>query len=117
KFSFKLVHNRSKFTDKQQVKLQESPDDMPAGQTPYTVLLYACANLVDGVQPGERVTVTGIYRATSIRVHPKVRNIKSVFRTHIDVVHYRKTETKRLHDMNQDLRLSKERVDKLISMS
>lgn len=117
KFSFKLVHNRSKFTDKQQVKLQESPDDMPAGQTPYTVLLYACANLVDQVQPGERVTITGIYRATPIRVNPKIRNIKSVFRTHIDVVQYRKVESKRLHDTNHELRLSKERIDKLIALS
>ena len=30
--SFTLVHNRSKFTDKQMIKLQESPDDMPAGE-------------------------------------------------------------------------------------
>lgn len=117
KFSFRLVHNRSKFTDKQQIKLQESPDDMPAGQTPYTVLLYACSSLVDQVQPGERITITGIYRSTQIRVNPKIRNIKSVFRTHIDVVHYRKAESKRLHDMNTDIRLSRERIDQLISLS
>ncbi len=35
--SFTLVHNRSQFTDKQMVKLQESPDNMPPGQTPQTV--------------------------------------------------------------------------------
>lgn len=116
-FSFRLVHNRSKFTDKQQIKLQESPDDMPAGQTPYTVLLYACADLVDKVQPGERVTVTGIYRATPIRVHPNKRTVKSVYRIHIDVVHYRKVENKRLHDEGYELKLSKERIDKLIALS
>ncbi|KAF7494597.1 DNA replication licensing factor MCM4 [Sarcoptes scabiei] len=117
RFSFKLIHNRSKFTDKQQVKLQESPDDMPAGQTPYTVLLCACSDLVDKVQPGERVTVTGIYRATPIRVNPKIRNVKSVYRTHVDVVHYRKIENKRLHDSNQELKLTKERIDRLIALS
>ncbi|XP_054161735.1 DNA replication licensing factor mcm4-A-like [Oppia nitens] len=116
-FSFRLVHNRSQFTDKQQIKLQESPDDMPAGQTPYTVLLYACADLVDKVQPGERITVTGIYRATPIRVHPNKRNVKSVYRTHIDVVHYRKVENKRLHDDGYELKLSKERIDQLIALS
>ena len=116
-FSFRLVHNRSQFIDKQQIKLQESPDDMPAGQTPYTVLLYACNDLVDKVQPGERVTVTGIYRATSIRLHPRKRNVKSVYRTHIDVVHYRKTENKRLHDDGYELKLSKERIDQLIALS
>lgn len=117
KFSFKLVHNRSKYTDKQQVKLQESPDDMPPGQTPYTVLLYGCSDLVDKAQPGERVTITGIYRATPIRVNPKIRNVKSVYRTHIDVVHYRKVENKRLHDTNHELRLPRERIDTLIALS
>lgn len=38
--SFGLIHNRSKFSDKQMIKLQESPDDMPAGQTPHTVVLF-----------------------------------------------------------------------------
>ena len=44
------------------IKLQESPDDMPAGQTPHTVMLYAHDSMVDAVQPGDRVAVTGIYR-------------------------------------------------------
>ena len=42
-----------------QVKLQESPEDMPAGQTPHTVILFAHNDLVDKVQPGDRVNVTG----------------------------------------------------------
>jgi len=29
-------------------------DDMPAGQTPHTVTLYAHHDLVDSVQPGDR---------------------------------------------------------------
>ena len=49
-----LIHNRSLFTDKQMVKLQESPDDMPPGQTPNTVMLNAHYDLVDSVQPGDR---------------------------------------------------------------
>ena len=49
-----LVHNRSQFTDKQMIKMQESPDDMPAGQTPHTVILYAYGDLVDSIQPGDR---------------------------------------------------------------
>lgn len=42
-----------------QIKLQESPEDMPAGQTPHTVVLFAHNDLVDKVQPGDRVNVTG----------------------------------------------------------
>ncbi len=69
---------------------------MPAGQTPHTVVLYAHNDLVDKVHPGDRVTITGIYRAVPLRVNPKQSNVKSVYKTHIDVVHYRKMDTKRL---------------------
>jgi len=44
--SFSMIHNRSQFSDKQMVKLQESPDDMPPGQTPHTVVVYAHGELV-----------------------------------------------------------------------
>ena len=96
--SFALVHNRSKFTDKQMIKLQESPDDMPAGQTPHTVVLYVHGDLVDKVQPGDRVAVTGIYRAVPQRSNPRMRNLNSVYKTHIDVVHFRKSSDERLHN-------------------
>ncbi|KAG9478930.1 DNA replication licensing factor MCM4 [Eleutherodactylus coqui] len=100
--SMALIHNRSMFSDKQMIKLQESPEDMPAGQTPHTIILYGHNDLVDKVQPGDRVIVTGIYRAVPIRVNPKVRNVKSVYKTHIDVIHYRKTDSKRLHGIDED---------------
>ncbi|CAH2285143.1 DNA replication licensing factor mcm4 [Pelobates cultripes] len=100
--SMALIHNRSMFSDKQMIKLQESPEDMPAGQTPHTIALYAHNDLVDKVQPGDRVNVTGIYRAVPIRVNPRVSNVKSVYKTHIDVIHYRKTDSKRLHGIDDD---------------
>ena len=73
-------------------------------QTPHTVILYAHDDLVDGVQPGDRIFITGIYRAVPLRVSPKVRNIKSVYKTHIDVVHYRKCTTDRLGKSNSRIR-------------
>lgn len=79
-----------------------SSEDMPAGQTPHTVILYAHNDLVDFVQPGDRVTITGIYRATPLRVNPRMRNVKSVYKTHIDVVHYRKLQNKRLKELDSD---------------
>lgn len=75
---------------------------MPAGQTPHTTIVYAHNDLVDKVQPGDRVTVTGIYRATPLRVNPRMRNVKSVYKTHIDVVHYRKLDDKRLAGNDTD---------------
>ncbi|XP_024880049.1 DNA replication licensing factor MCM4 isoform X1 [Temnothorax curvispinosus] len=97
-FCFNLIHNRSHFTDKQMIKLQESPDDMPAGQTPHTVVLFAHHNLVDAVSPGDRVSVTGIYRALPIRVNPRQSNVRAIYRTHVDVVHFRKQDSKRLYE-------------------
>lgn len=73
-------------------------DDMPAGQTPHTVVLFAHNDLVDAVNPGDRVTVTGIYRAVPVQVNPRMRNVRAVYRTHIDVVHFRKTDSKRLYE-------------------
>ncbi|XP_054277531.1 DNA replication licensing factor MCM4 [Macrosteles quadrilineatus] len=116
---FTLIHNRSQFTDKQMIKLQESPDDMPAGQTPHTVVLFAHNDLVDAVHPGDRVTVTGIYRAIPMQVNPRMRNVRSVYRTHIDVVHFSKTDTKRLYDQQdgKDHRFPPERVEVLQQLS
>ena len=34
--------------------------------------------------------VTGVLRARPIRVHPKISKVKSVFKTHLDVIHFRK---------------------------
>ncbi|XP_067934575.1 DNA replication licensing factor mcm4-like [Watersipora subatra] len=117
--SFTLIHNRSMFSDKQHIKLQESPDDMPAGQTPHNVILYAHNDLVDTVQPGDRVTVTGIYRATPMRVNPKQRNVKSVYRTHIDVIHFRKLDAKRLRGNEDEFvsKMSEERIAELKALS
>lgn len=95
---FQMIHNRSQFTDKQLVKLQEAPDDMAAGQTPHNVLLFAHNDLCDKVQAGDRITVTGIYRAVPIQENPRARNVRSVYRTHVDVVHYRKIDMKRLYE-------------------
>lgn len=117
--SMGIVHNRSQFTDKQMVKMQESPDDMPAGQTPHTVIMYAYGDLVDAVQPGDRVTVTGIYRATPLRVNPRMRNIKAVYKTYIDVVHFRKTDKRKLHERDADgqVTFGPERVEYLTGLS
>lgn len=120
--SFQLIHNRSHFSDKQMVKLQESPEDMPAGQTPHTMCVFAHNDLVDKVQPGDRVSVTGIYRATPMRANPRQRNVLSVYKTHFDVVHYRKVDQKRLHEPSDEegaknLHLSEERIAHIHELS
>lgn len=44
----------------------------------------------------------GIYRAVPMRVHPRQSNVRSVYKTHIDAIHFRKTDEKRLHGLDQD---------------
>src|SRR5690606_16197731 len=88
--SMELIHNRSRFSDKQVVKLQETPDSIPEGETPHTVNLYVYDDLVDFAKPGDRVETTGIFRANSSRKNPRQRVVKSVYRTFIDVIHFQK---------------------------
>lgn len=96
KNSMTLIHNRCRFADKQIVRLQETPDDIPEGGTPHTVSLLMHDKLVDAGKPGDRVEVTGIYRAMSVRVGPTQRTVKSLFKTYIDCLHLKKTDKSRM---------------------
>merc|ERR1719457_431553 len=122
-FSMMLIHNRCFFTDRQVVKLQESPDDMPAGQTPHSLPLHIYGDLVDFVSPGDRVEVTGIYRAQPLRVTSIQRSVKSVCRTHIDVLHFEKKEDRRSKMMEQagrtdeHFRIDRKRLDQIKELS
>lgn len=82
-----LVHNRCEFADRQAIRLQETPDAVPDGQTPHTVSLSVYDELVDVSKPGDRLVVTGIFRSVPVRVNPRQRTIKSLFKTFLDVVH------------------------------
>ena len=70
KNSMELIHNRCLFADKQLVRLQETPDEIPEGETPCTVSLFAYDDIVDVVRPGDRVEVTGILKALLRRNNP-----------------------------------------------
>ncbi|XP_011092833.1 DNA replication licensing factor MCM4 [Sesamum indicum] len=97
KNSMTLVHNRCRFADKQVVRVQEMPDEIPEGGTPHTVSLLMHDKLVDAGKPGDRVEVTGIYRAMSVRVGQTQRTVKSIFKTYIDCLHLKKTDKSRMH--------------------
>lgn len=87
--TMQVDHNGGLFADKQLIKMQEIPDLVPQGETPQSVSLYAYDDLFDSVKPGDKVDVTGIFRAVPIRVNRKQSTIKDVFRTYIDVLHFR----------------------------
>lgn len=94
--SLQIVHNRSGFADKQVIKLQETPDAVPDGQTPHSVSLCAYDEIVDLCKAGDRIEVTGIFRSSPVRVNPRQRTLKSLFKTYVDVVHIQKVDKKRM---------------------
>ena len=95
KMTFQIVHNLCQYGDKQMVKLQETPDSIPAGETPHTLLVMCYDDLYDSVRPGDRVNVTGICRAQGLRAQPNLRSENSILRTYIDVIHFEKTSNGR----------------------
>ena len=74
-----------------------------------------------------RVAVTGIYRATPLRVNPRLRVVKSVYKTYIDVIHFQKTDANRLHvreeeegeeeEMARKCKFPTQRVEELLQMA
>lgn len=94
--SMALIHNRCSFADKQVIKLQETPDVVPDGQTPHSVSLCVYDELVDSCRAGDRIEVTGTFRSIPIRANARQRVLKSLYKTYIDVVHVKKVSDRRL---------------------
>lgn len=103
KNSFELIHNLCMFTDKQYVKLQETPEHIPEGETPLTVSLCVYDDMVDLCKPGDKVEITGIFRAQGLRASRNKRILKSVFKTYVDVISINSSHNaKFLIDENED---------------
>jgi DNA replication licensing factor MCM4 len=96
KDSMQIVHNRCVFADKQSIKLQETPDSVPDGQTPHSVTLIAYDELVDVCKAGDRIECTGIFRSNPMRVNPRQRTVKSLFKTYVDVLHIQKVDKRKV---------------------
>lgn len=94
--SMSLIHNRSSFADKQVIKLQETPDLVPDGQTPHSINLCVYDELVDTCRAGDRVEVCGIFRSLPVRVNARQRALKNLYKTYLDVVHIKKIDNKKL---------------------
>ncbi|KAK5190032.1 MCM DNA helicase complex subunit [Exophiala xenobiotica] len=94
--SMEIVHNRCVFADKQVIKLQETPDSVPDGQTPHSVSLCVYDELVDVCKAGDRIEVTGIFRSNPVRINPRQRTVKALFKTYVDVLHVQKVDKRKL---------------------
>jgi len=58
--------------------------------------------MIDEVRPGDRVEITGIFKAMGIRVNPNRRTLKNIYRTYVDVVTYVKTDKTRVNLKDAD---------------
>jgi len=95
KCSFELMHNMSSFDALQYIKIQETPDVMPEGETPVTLELCVYDELVDYVKPGDKCEFILIFKAQGIRVNLRLRVTKIIFKTFIDVVNINKNNKNR----------------------
>ena len=121
KNSMQIVHNRSGFADKQIIKLQETPDSVPDGQTPHSVSICAFNELVDFCKAGDRIEITGIFKCNAVRINPRQRTVKSVYKTYVDALHIQKTDKQRLgvdvstieQDMSEQVTAGTEEIRKI----
>lgn len=70
------------FIDFQMVRLQELPEDLPAGQLPHYVEVTVMGDLVDQCRPGDRIMLTGIVRIEAEQLAPQVKT--SLFRLRME---------------------------------
>ncbi|KAH8740107.1 DNA replication licensing factor MCM4 like AAA+ ATpase [Cryptosporidium ryanae] len=99
KYSFELVHNLCQFSNKQIIKIQELPDTIPPGETPSTILGFVYDEMVDSCRPGDRIELNGIVKTSGIRLASRMRLIKSVFRTYIDILHVNRNTSSMLYSV------------------
>ncbi|MFW9943575.1 MAG: minichromosome maintenance protein MCM [Candidatus Sifarchaeia archaeon] len=64
KTPMKLLLERSRFIDWQKVRIQERPEELPAGQMPRSVDAVLMGDIVDISRPGDMVKITGLLKTT-----------------------------------------------------
>ncbi|MCW4008974.1 MAG: minichromosome maintenance protein MCM [Candidatus Bathyarchaeota archaeon] len=65
---FDFCEADSSFIDSQELRLQESPDELPPGEIPRSLSVHVTEDLVNKVRPGDRVIVVGVVRTVASRV-------------------------------------------------
>jgi replicative DNA helicase Mcm len=79
---FDMDAENSIFIDFQMVRLQELPEDLPAGQLPHYVEVTVMGDLVDQCRPGDRIILTGIIRIEQEQMAPQSKT--SLFRLRME---------------------------------
>jgi DNA replication licensing factor MCM3 len=94
------------YKDHQTICLQEMPEKAPLGQLPRSVELLLDHDLVDRIKPGDRVMITGVYRAMqsnnphSYQTAILVNHVQILGRT-VSQLTFRTTDIARFRDLGQ----------------
>lgn len=73
---FELIKEESKFEDWQTIRLQEKPEKLKGGRMPRHVEIILRNDLVDTVQPGDRILVSGVIESSQDINKAKKRTFK-----------------------------------------
>ena len=79
---FEIDPESSLFTDFQMVRLQELPEELPAGQLPHYIEVTIFGDLVDKCRPGDRIMLTGIVRIEQEQLSPQMKS--NIFRLRME---------------------------------
>lgn len=79
---FNLIEEESEFIDSQRIRIQEKPEDLPAGQLPRWIDVKLIEDLVDIARPGDRVTITGVAR--TVKAYLPRRGASTTFEIILD---------------------------------
>ncbi|HKW05303.1 MAG TPA: ATPase, partial [Nitrososphaerales archaeon] len=63
--NFEFDELKSEFIDFQIFRIQELPEELPAGQLPQTFEVHLFGDIVKSARPGDRVVLTGVVKAES----------------------------------------------------
>lgn len=84
---FTLRQEKSVYSDRQIIRVQELPESMEDGATPMAISVVLGDELIDTVIPGDKVDITAVLRADPVRLSPWMKKVRSCFRVHCEGVY------------------------------
>lgn len=65
------------------------PEYVPEGQTPTSMNVVCYDNNVNGMRPGDRVEIVGLFRAQGKKINHSRSNLNTVFTTFTDLISFK----------------------------
>jgi DNA replication licensing factor MCM7 len=82
----------SKFVKYQEAKIQESPEEVPQGSTPRTLVVHLKGTLTRAIKAGDSVTVTGIFLPEPNTSHKSAQRSPLLTSIYLHVQHVRQNK-------------------------